>query len=165
MSIIDFLNDNTGAVTVLATIITALATVALAFLTARYVKLTSKLNKIHRPYIVVSLDYVSNVSQGTHSLSVKIKNIGGIVARNITIEDDPSPSPFTKALEPSDILTKGIDILPQGCGTSIQCGGKIDTNYIPDKPVTITIRYEDSNKYKYTDEHIFDFSRRIMPTL
>ena len=52
MSIIDFLNNNTGAVTALATIITALATVALAFLTARYVKLTSKLNKIHRPYIV-----------------------------------------------------------------------------------------------------------------
>ena len=161
----DFLKNNAVAITALATLITTLATVVLAILTAIYVRLTSKLNKIHRPYIVLSLDYLSYVSKGTYSLSLKIKNIGEIVARNVTIEDNASPSPFTRALDPFDILVKGIDVLPHGSLRSIECGGKIDTNYIPDKPVTITIRYEDSNKHKYTDEHIFDFSKRIMPTL
>ena len=154
------LNTNAGAFSTLAALITAVATVVLAFLTAKYVKLTSELNKIHRPLVDLSLDYII-YPNSTYSIDVKIKNIGDIVARNITIEDDPLPSPFTSALEISDILESGIDILTPDNSIGIGSAGKIDPVDIPDKPVTIRIRYEDSNKQEYTNERTFDFSKNI----
>ena len=160
MSIIDFLNTNAGAFSTLAAIITAVATVVLAILTSKYVKLTSELNKVHRPLVDLALDYTLHPNL-TYSIDVKIKNIGDIVAHNITIEEDPSPSPFTKALEVSDILNSGIDILTPNNSIGISTSERMTSDLITDKPIAITIKYEDSNKQEYTNERSFDFNRDI----
>ena len=70
MEIINWLNDNSGAVTGISSIITSLATVVLVVITGWYVRLTEKLKATYKPEVLVSIDYLEQVIRGVFCTAI-----------------------------------------------------------------------------------------------
>ena len=73
MEFINWLNDNSGAVTGIISIITALATVVLVIITWLYVRLTEKLKATYKPEVLISIDYFARIDLGEFSADVSVK--------------------------------------------------------------------------------------------
>ena len=169
MEIINWLNDNSGAVTGISSIITSLATVVLVVITGWYVRLTEKLKATYKPEVLVSIDYLERVIRGVFSMAVSVKNLGQGVARKVKFGGDISFSPCgNNPLQEIDFLKDGYDVLPPGGGGSCRISGALkplsDFDAQRQTLVVITVTYEDSVKNKYADTFRFDFSDRILPS-
>lgn len=120
-SVIEFLNDNSGAITALATIVIAIATIILARITSRYAKTTDEILKAgNKPEILI---FLFPDETFPYCINLCIQNIGTGFARDVKFTGDfsftPMLPPGWKPLAENSILKNGIDYLPPGKNVKI----------------------------------------------
>ena len=148
-SIITFLNDNSGA-------ITAIATVVLVAITGWYVRLTKHMLKATNTPIVRLFLHGSK-----HSFTLCVQNIGTGFARDIKFTGDLSFKTFNfmgeseVPLEELEPFNNGIEYLGPGHKVETFLFGREDLMSVPDHNFDITVTYKDLANIK--DEKTFTF--------
>ena len=161
MSWLDFLNDNNG-------IITALATVILVFITFWYARMTNKMVKaLNHPEILINLQ---PEERNPCHINLCIQNIGTGAASDLKFEGDLSFRPAMPKLEPISergILKNGIDYLGPGKKLEIflfYSQHMFQYVYETNKPISehsidITVKYKDSTNRKKEKSFLLTFDK------
>ena len=150
-SIINFLNENSGA-------ITALATVVLVAITWWYVRLTKMMLKASNTPIVRLFLYSSQ-----HSFSLCVQNIGTGFAHDIRFTGDLSFKTLNfmgesdVPLEELEPFNNGIEYLGPGHKIETFLFDRADLACVPDQTFDITVTYKDLANIKDEKTFTFDF--------
>lgn len=143
MEFLTFLNDNSGAISVIVTIVLAIFTIHYARLTRRSQALVEKL--IDNPKVVASL---RNDEVNSSLLIVCIENVGTGTARNVRFQTNFSIQVMGDiSLEDIGFLKKGIDYFGSGQKYEFPINtiiGKKAWEELMQTPLVITITYDDS---------------------
>ena len=154
---IEWLNANSGALTVIATFV-------LTGVTAWYVHLTRQLLKAsYKPEVVVYLRASPTLIRENlqvNETTLCVKNTGQGVARKIDFGDDLSFAPYGgESLESIGFLKNGIDVLAPGQERRQSEPTVADPfGDLSQLQVTIPVNYEDSRGAKYSDAFSLDFT-------
>ncbi|MDE0325890.1 MAG: hypothetical protein OXN27_18390 [Candidatus Poribacteria bacterium] len=160
----DWLNANSGALTVIATFV-------LVFVTGWYVHLTRELLKAsYKPEVVVYLRasptfILENLQVNETTLCVK--NTGQGVARKIEFGDNLSFAPYGgEPLESIGFLKNGIDALAPGQERRQSEPSVADqSGDLSQLQVAIKVTYEDAHGKEYSDTFPLDFTEPdLLPT-
>ena len=153
MSIITFLNDNSGA-------ITAGATVILVGITGWYVCLTKDILKsTNKPQVILFLYYEGG------DISLCVQNIGTGYASDITFDGDLfsfkpmrlSRNPSNKALRELEPFKSGINYLGPGYKIeTLLCSGA-QADRVPEKSLNAIASYKDSTGNEDNKTFTFEF--------
>ena len=145
MSLIDWLNNNSGAVMALLTAVYVLGTVIICYLTWRAQKIATDLHKaIHRPVVVC--DFVTQ-----HSiLYFRVRNLGNRSAQDVHIKVEETPPLNLGKWSEHPIIKNGVHFLSPGSEmVSLYAGSaqqKLPT-------VEFCISYTDSEGTPFAEEH------------
>ena len=148
--IITFLNDNSGA-------ITAIATVVLVTITWRYVQLTKQMLKAANTPIVRLFLHGSR-----HSFTLCVQNIGTGFARDIKFTGDLSFKTLNfigesgVPLEELDPFNNGIEYLGPGHKIETFLFDREDLDRVPDHNFDITVTYKDLANIKAEKTFTFE---------
>ena len=154
---IEWLNANSGALTVIATFVLVLVTVW-------YVHLTRQLLKSsYKPEVVVYLRASPTLIRENlqvNETTLCVKNSGQGVARKIEFGDNLSFAPYGgDSLESIGFLKNGIDVLAPGQERRQNEPSVADPfGDLSQLRVTIKVTYEDSQGAKYSDTFPLDFT-------
>lgn len=169
MSILDYLNQNSGAINAIATAILVLITGWYAYITKKILKSGEDTSKeMLRPYIVV------NIYSEDLFINLSISNIGKRPAKDLNITFDPSLKMIEKAnsenLE-NDKSYEGFDHEPMLNQKFMPPNHSVNTvlAYNPffihnerlPRIYTVTFTYKDLNNISYKEEYTFDLSSYV----
>lgn len=164
MSLISWLNANSGAITAFATVIVAIATGVLAWITWRYAKTTDKILKASdKPEILI---YLFPSEGNSRCINLCIQNIGTGFASDIIFDGDDldfiPPMLFVNIpLKEMSIFKKGIDYLAPGKKIEIPLFITHGMGDASEKTLTIFVTYEDSMRKKYDDSFPLNLSKWV----
>ena len=156
MEFLTFLNDNSGAISVIVTIVLAIFTIHYARLTRRSQALVEKL--IDNPKVVASL---RNDEVNSSFLIVCVENVGTGTARNVRFQTNFSFQVMGDiSLEDIGFLKKGIDYFGSGQKYEFPINiimGKEAWEELMQTPLAITITYLDSADEEHEEKAYLDF--------
>lgn len=169
----EWLNDNSGALTVISTFVLVIITGWYAYLTRKLVNTTSKPEVIVyllREKVISGLVSEKELDQSLFETTVAtlcIENVGTGVARKIKFGGNLAFAPYGGVpLEQIGFLKKGIALLAPG--------QKIERNQVSrltesvdlsQTPIDIDIVYEDLQGKEYSRTFTLDFSESDLPPL
>lgn len=150
---LDFLNANSGALTLIFSSLVAIATIAYVFLTWKLVTINEELRE---PNIIV--DFQPS-SKWINFIDIIIKNIGQNSAYNIEFEITPDYE-YSKGKYLSKLnFMKGINYLPPGREFKSFLMSMIEKNEGKMKPFDIKVKFENKKGKKLEAVYSFDFSQ------
>ena len=159
-TLIKILNDNSGA-------ITAVTTIVLAIITWRYVRLTDSLLKAtYKPEIVVypHLYRKPNTSITVYGVDICVENVGSGVARQVVFGGDVcyKIGKYSR-LNSADFIRNGIDTLAPGQkkehNLTLLTGLGNEEQL---EPAVMTVTYKDSMNGDHDGEFTLDFNDRTI---
>jgi hypothetical protein len=160
--VISFLNQNSGALTVLFTAVVTLATVVYAALTAVLVIETRKLRLVQtEPRIEITVD---SLDFSVHIVRLCIRNIGEAPAKNVTFEPllleggEVGQSLMSEFLTPNFFHTGLRYFGPRQFRYSGYTQTNVDFEAKAGSVICFKIAYESVTGKKYTDEVVVDMA-------
>ena len=157
MTVINWLNSNSGA-------IVAVATIVLAIITWRYVSLTNRLIKAstNTPQIAIHL---TPIEGGPNRFILFVENIGTGAAHGVEFSTDLSfKIDGLHSLEDVGFIKDGISYLqPKGkMGFTLILADRL--RELKETPLKISVTYKDSDSEKYPDCFLLKFGEFINPS-
>ena len=154
--IVDFLNQNNGA-------ITAIATVVLTVITFWYVWLTRKILKSNnQPEVLV---YLFPSEGYSYQINLNIQNIGTGFASDIRFLYDSSlisnASFLNNPFEELKLFKSGIDYLGPGKKIDLGLFSTHSMGDLKNQTLNISVSYKDAMNESYKETFILDFSKWV----
>lgn len=158
---IDFLNQNSGAITLIFTMVVALATVAYVVLTWSLVSETKKLREVQTEPKISAI--IQPREEWLNFIDLIIQNIGLGPAYNIQFQVDPDFEEEERSFKLSDIgfIKNGLRYLAPNQKLQTYLTNLAD-NFEEkcNNPFIIVISYQNAIGKMYNDEYLIDFSQR-----
>lgn len=154
---IEFLNDNAGALTVVFTIVVAIATVVYAYLTWKLVEETIRLREVQtEPKISISL---KSREEWLNFINLEIKNIGQGPAHNLTFAIKPKDYIYLKNHKLSDlgVIKNGINYFSPNQSYSTFFANMIDDGQMQSR-FEIIVKYKGGSGKEYSEVFHLEFS-------
>ena len=162
MSVISWLNEHSGAITVFTAVATVIVTVILVYITAQYARTTDRiLRASDTPEILI---FLFPDERSTYSINLCIQNIGTGFASDVKFTGDLSFKPFppgSVALSNIGVFKNGIDYLPPGKKIEIFLFYTTHIQKLPVKSLNFTVSYVDSMGKQCKDSFFLEFNKWI----
>ena len=153
--IINFLNNNSGAITVVVTVILTIVTGCYVLLTKEYVRLTNEILKAsNKPEIILHLYFGR-----TFYTILRVQNIGKGYASDVKFTGDLSFKPIVpgnRPLEETEPFKSGIKYFGPGHKYDKTLYSLEETKSIPRHSFDIIVSYKDSANTPYEKTFAFD---------
>lgn len=159
-NLLDFLNQNSGSLSLIFSGVVTIATVTYVILTRSLVKETKKLRKVAtEPLISI---YIEPEERWINLIDLVIKNIGGGPAYNISFRIEPDfliDKDRNKYLSSLSFM-QHLEYLSAGQCLRFFLASAVDVlNRENGKSFKITVSYEGKDKAKYEEEFIINFEK------
>ena len=161
MSVISWLNENSGAIIALTAVATVIVTGILVYITSQYAKTTYQiLRASDTPEILI---FLFPDERSAYSINLCIQNIGTGFASDVRFAGDLSFKPFPGniALNNIGVFKNGIDYLPSGKKIEILLFYTTHIQTLPVKFLNITVSYVDSMGKQCEDSFFLEFNKWI----
>ena len=158
---IDFLNQNSGAITLIFTMVVALATVAYVVLTWSLVSETKKLREVQTEPKISAI--IQPREEWLNFIDLIIQNIGLGPAYNIQFQVDPDFEEEGRSFKLSDIgfIKNGLRYLAPNQKLQTYLTNLADNfEQKCNNPFRIVVSYQSAIGKRYNDEYLIDFSQR-----
>ncbi len=157
---LDFLNRNSGALSVVFTLFVALATAAYALLTWRLVSETRKMRQAQtEPKVSVT---IAPEERWINFVDLLTQNIGLGAAHNIKFNVEPDFE-YAKGefLSGVNLIKNGLGYLAPSQRIQFFLTSMIDSNVRKDQPFRITVSYQNDIGMEYKNAYVIDFSHLL----
>lgn len=163
MDIITCLNNNSGLITAIATVVLVGVTAYYAFINKRILKSNEKSSEEQlRPFII------ANIYSEDHLIKFEIKNIGKRPAKNIDIKFEPPLSCLEMTTDKDNKLFSSVPLEHQeymppefSINTVLNLDYKFVANSKLPRVFNTKIKYYDLNNKFYSETYKIDLSRHI----
>lgn len=164
-SFINFLNENSGAITAAATAILACITLWYVLVTQKIMKTSQEMLRVaNTPEVQVSLLYGHDTFAQIPTIDLCIQNIGSGFAHDLKFSGSITSfkSKFSeKMLGEYDIIKNGVSHLGPGKRYQITLLDVVGNVPLPKEPFEMIVTYKDSAKNEKNETFSIDFTKNI----